>query len=105
MLEKLFTISRGMTHRFPEGNDPFQMLARLLEESGELAQQVNHFEGTGIKRQKYGEPDRQKLAQEVMQVLRCAAQFAIYYGIEEEVETQFEHSYQRLKSEGHLLEH
>ncbi|MBE0696984.1 MAG: hypothetical protein IH586_08670, partial [Anaerolineaceae bacterium] len=90
MLEKLLSTSRGMTHRFPEGNNPFQMLARLLEESGELAQQVNHFEVTGIKREKYGEPDRQKLAHEVMQVLRCAAQFAIYYDIENEVEAQLE---------------
>jgi NTP pyrophosphatase (non-canonical NTP hydrolase) len=33
-------------------------MTRLLEECGELAKEVNHFEGTGIKRQKYGEPDK-----------------------------------------------
>jgi NTP pyrophosphatase (non-canonical NTP hydrolase) len=36
-------------------------MTRLLEESGELAQQVNHFEGAGVKREKYGEPDGKNL--------------------------------------------
>jgi NTP pyrophosphatase (non-canonical NTP hydrolase) len=102
MLETLFNIARGMNHRFPNGNDPFQMMTRLLEESGELAQQVNHFESTGIKREKYGEPDRHKLTKEVMDVLRCAAQVAVYYGIEQEVENMLDTVQQRLQAEGHL---
>ena len=100
----LFIIARGMEHRFPEGNEPFQMMTRLLEESGELAQQVNHFENTGIKRLKYGPPDRAQLAKEVMQVLRCTAQVAVYYGVEQEVESELYQAYQRLKSEGHILD-
>jgi NTP pyrophosphatase (non-canonical NTP hydrolase) len=104
MIEKLLEITRGMNHRFPEGNEPFQMMTRLLEESGELAQQVNHFEGAGVKRKKYGEPDRKKLAKEVMDVLRCTLQVAVYYGVEEELEDALEISYQRLKAEGHILD-
>ncbi len=102
MIEQLLTVARGMTHRFPEGNDPFQMMTRLLEESGELAQQVNHFEGSGVKREKYGQPDRKKLAKECMDVLRCAAGVVVYYGIEEEVEALLEESYKRLTAEGHI---
>jgi NTP pyrophosphatase (non-canonical NTP hydrolase) len=104
MIEPLFGIARGMDHRFPEGNEPFQIMPRLLEESGELAQQVNHFEDTGVKREKYGLPDRVKLAKEVMAVLRCAAQVAVYYGIEQEVEGLLDQSFQWLKSEGHILD-
>ena len=44
MLEPPFAITRDLTERFPEGNTPYQIVARLLEESGELAQQVAHFE-------------------------------------------------------------
>lgn len=44
MMEKLYAITRGLNHRFPNGNDPFQIMPRLLEEGGELAQLVNHFE-------------------------------------------------------------
>ena len=104
MLEKLFAITRGLNHRFPDGNDPFQMMTRLLEEGGELAQQINHFEGSGVKREKYGAPDRQKLAKEVMDVMRAASQVAVYYEIEQEVEAAFERSYQQLLAEGHLQE-
>ena len=55
-------ISVGLGRRFPNHNEPFQIMTRLLEECGELAEQVNHFEGTGVKREKHGEPDKAKLA-------------------------------------------
>ena len=99
-LEKLYAITHGLNRRFPNGNDPFQMMTRLLEESGELAQMVNHFEGTGIKNQKYGEPDKAKLAKEVMDLLRCVLQVAIYYGIEHELEKQISNSHDRMIKEG-----
>jgi len=100
MLDKLFAICCGLNRRFPDGNDPFQIIARLLEESGELAKAVNHFEGTGVKRQKYGEPDEEQLAKEVQDVLRCALQVAIYYGIEHELRASIERAYQRGQAEG-----
>ena len=103
-LEKLYAITHGLNRRFPDGNDPFKMMTRLLEESGELAQMVNHFEGTGIKKEKYGEPDKSKLAKEVMDLLRCALQIAIYYGIESELETKINVSYEKMKEEGLIRE-
>jgi len=100
MLEELLTIAEGMRRRFPKGNDPFQMMTRLLEECGELAQMVNHFEGTGIKREKYGTPDKAKLAKEVMDLLRCSLQIAIYYGIEDDLEKKINESYEKMENEG-----
>ncbi len=99
---KLYPVTLGLNRRFPEGNEPFKMMTRLLEESGELAKEINHFEGTGLKRQKYGEPDKTHLAKEVMDVLRCTVQVAIFYGIETELEQALQGSYARLKQEGHL---
>jgi NTP pyrophosphatase (non-canonical NTP hydrolase) len=99
-LDKLFAITYGLNRRFPDGNDPFQMMTRLLEESGELAQMVNHFEGTGIKIDKYGQPDKAKLAKEVMDVLRCGLQIAIYYGIEADLEARIHESYEKMRAEG-----
>jgi len=100
MIQKIYAIDRGLARRFADGNDPMSMLARLLEEAGELAQQVQHFEGRGVKREKYGEPDRQKLAKEVMQVVGSALAIAAYYGIEKELEKTVESFYQRVKDEG-----
>ena len=58
MLEKPWLIAKGMIHRFPDGHDPFQIMTRLLEECGELVQQVNHFQDSGVKRERHGRPDR-----------------------------------------------
>jgi NTP pyrophosphatase (non-canonical NTP hydrolase) len=44
--EKLNEIVRLLDVRFPDGKDIFQRVSRLAEETGELAQAVNHAEGT-----------------------------------------------------------
>lgn len=99
-LGKLPALTLALNRRFPDGNDPFEMMTRLLEESGELAQQVNHFEGKGVKRDKYGEPDKAKMAKEVMDIMRCALQVAMYYGIEKELQAVIDDRYERAKAEG-----
>jgi len=99
-LEKLYAICRGLNRRFAAGNAPFQIMTRLLEECGELAEQVNHFEGKGVKREKHGEPDKAKLAKEVQDVLRGALQIVMYCGIEKELAAMIEERYQRMREEG-----
>ncbi len=101
-MEKLYQISHGLIKRFPDGNDPFQMITRLAEECGELAAQVNHFESSGAKRQKIGEPDTIKLAKEVQDVLRCALTLAVHYKIEAVLADSIELSYQKLLAEGFI---
>jgi hypothetical protein len=44
------------------------------------------------------------MAKEIKDVLLCAVQTCIYYGVESDVEASLDWSYQRLKSEGHILE-
>jgi NTP pyrophosphatase (non-canonical NTP hydrolase) len=85
--------------RFPLGNDPFRILARLLEECGELAQQVHVFEDCGIKRQKHGEPDRDHLAKEIQDVLKTTLDLAHYYGIHAELSASIERVYARMQAE------
>lgn len=99
-LEKLYASCRALNRRFPDGNEPFQIMTCLLEEGGELAEQVNHFESAGIKREKHGEPDKQKLAKEVLDVLHNALRIAMYYGIEQELAAMIEEKHQRAKDEG-----
>ena len=99
-MERLKKINEGLRQRFPDGENPFQIVTRLVEECGELAAEVNHFEGSGIKRQKHGAPDRTKLAKEVMDVLRCALQIATYYDIEAELEISINNSYKQMQAGG-----
>jgi len=100
MIHKLYAISSGLSKRFPNGNSPFQIMTRLLEECGELAEQVNHFEDIGVKRDKHGESDRAHLAKEVRDVLLCTLQIAQYYHVEAELEGLVELAVQRMKNEG-----
>lgn len=100
-LEKLYAITCGLNRRFPSGNHPFQIMTRLLEEGGELAQMVNHFEGTGTKLEKYGPPDKSRLAKEVLNLLRCSQQMVIYYGAESEVDAKINEAYERLRGRFH----
>lgn len=99
-MNRLFSLAKGYMKRFPEGTEPFQMCTRLLEECGEVAKEVNHFEGSGIKKQKYGEPSREALAAEIKQSLASLIQIAVYYSIEEELERSIEDSMKRMREEG-----
>ena len=103
-MKRIYDMNAGLNKRFPNGNDPFQIITRLAEECGELAAEVNHFEGTGVKVDKWGEPDRSKLAKEIMDVVRCALQVAMYYQVEDELETVINAHRQRMVKEGLISE-
>jgi len=98
--EKLNQITKGLNKKYPDGNNPFQIITRLAEECGELAEQVNHFEKTGIKNEKHGQPDKAKMAKEVQDVMRCALQVAQYYRLETELDESIEKSLRKLKKVG-----
>lgn len=102
MLNKLLTMSRGMNSRFPEGNQPYQIMTRLLEECGEVAKEVNHFEKSGTKTLRHGEPSKEKLAGEIKDVLNALMQLTIYYDVVEELEISVEKSIAQLTEEGHI---
>ena len=77
--DMLSQTAEGYNKKYPQGNTPFQIIARLYEETGELASAVNHFEDTGVKKQKHGIPDKVALAKEVQDVIRTALNVAQYY--------------------------
>jgi len=99
---KLNAIVVALNKRFSNNKtNPYEIITRLTEECGELAKEVNHFENSGIKRQKHGKPDRMKMAKEVQDVIRCAIQIAKHYSIEKEVKMSIKKSYDELKAEGY----
>jgi NTP pyrophosphatase (non-canonical NTP hydrolase) len=100
MIDKLYKIAEGLNVRFCDGNDPFRIVTRLAEECGEVAAEVNHFEGTGVKARKLGAPDRNKLAKELSQVIGAVLHLAIYYGLQAELAASVDDTYRRVVSEG-----
>jgi NTP pyrophosphatase (non-canonical NTP hydrolase) len=100
MIQKMYKHCEALEKRFPGNRDPFRILARLMEESGELADQVHLFEGIGRKRASGRVPDEMELAKEVQQVILAALDIARYYGIEEKLENQVNGSYEKAVAEG-----
>jgi uncharacterized protein (DUF952 family)/NTP pyrophosphatase (non-canonical NTP hydrolase) len=100
MIEKLYKIAEGLTVRFPDGDDPFKIVTRLAEECGEVAAEVNHFEGQGVKVEKRGPPDRNKFAKELQHVVGAVLQLARYYGLQAELEASVDRYYRRVVDEG-----
>lgn len=100
MLDKIKKINQGLEKKFPDGKDPFKIITRLAEECGELASQVNHFENTGVKKEKHGNPDKQKLAKEIQDVLRATLQICAYYNAYKELEDSINESLEKLRKDG-----
>ena len=100
MLNKIYKINKGLNKRFPDGKDPFKIITRLCEECGELAEQVNHFENTGIKIEKHGQPDKGKLAKECQDVIRSVLAICSYYKAENELEESINKSLKKMEDEG-----
>lgn len=100
--DNLLLLARGMNARFPKGNEPYQIMTRLLEECGEVAKEVHRFEKSGTKVERHGVGDKGALAGEVKDVLNALMQLVLYYGIEVEVAQAIQQSIARLGEEGYL---
>ncbi|MEN6325126.1 MAG: hypothetical protein ABFD18_02795 [Syntrophomonas sp.] len=101
-MDKIYKLAQGLMKRYPKGVEPYQMATRLAEECDEVASEICHWEDSGIKRLKHGEPSKEKMAGELKNVLSCVIQIAIYYGVKNELEQTINDSLARLKSEGYI---
>lgn len=99
-MERFYKMVEASNRRFPNGVEPYQMATRLLEECGEVAQEINLWESSGLKRQKHGEPKKENIANEIRQAMVELAKIAVYYGVEEELEEAIEKSLKQSKQEG-----
>ncbi|MEV6424951.1 hypothetical protein [Streptomyces sp. NPDC051662] len=86
-LDEVERIAAGAIERFPRHHDIFHLVSRLAEETGEVAQRINHLEGMGVKHERHGEPDVSDLTKEVLDVVRCAVTIAMHYGCVDDLRT------------------
>ena len=103
-MEKLKQLATGMNHRFPEGDDAFQITTRLLEECGEVAKEVNRLEKSGTKVQRHGNGTKEDLASEIKDAMNALMQLAIHSDAVEQVEISIDKSIEQLTREGHIRE-
>ncbi|MEV7629212.1 hypothetical protein [Actinoplanes sp. NPDC089786] len=67
----------------------------MAEETGEVAEQVNIWAGTGLKRQKHGEFDPRELAAELSDVMRVAVGIALEFDIVDLLGDHIRHRHSR----------
>lgn len=101
-MEKLKQLALGLNHRFPEGNEAFQITTRLLEECGEVAKEVNRLEKSGTKVLRHGNGTKEDLASEIKDAMNALMQLAIYYDAVEQVQVAIAKSIEQLSQEGHI---
>lgn len=99
-MERFYKMAEASNKRFPKGVEPYQMTTRLLEECGEVAAEINLWEDSGIKRKKYGEPQKEVIANEIRKSIVELLKIAMYYGVEKELEQSIEDSLKRSRAEG-----
>ena len=99
-MQQFYQMVDASSKRFPEGVQPYQMAARLSEECGEAAAEINLWEASGLKRQKHGEPKKENLANEIRQAMVEPAKIARYDHAEKELEASIRMSLARSKAEG-----
>lgn len=101
-MENLKKLAEGMNHRFPEGNEAFQITTRILEECGEVAKEVNRLKKSGTKVFRHGNGTKEDLAGEIKDAMNALMQLAIYYDAVDLVQESIAKSIEQLKSEGHI---
>ena len=101
-MDKLLLIVEAQKRRFPDGLEPFKMLARLQEECGELATEVQIWEDEGLKRTKHGEPDRDRTAGEIVNVLTATLTIADHYDLLDAVAERVDLAITAALTDGHL---
>ena len=102
MIEKLYKLCEALENKFPGNRDPFRILARLMEESSELADQVHLYENAGRKRESGRVPDDMAPAKEIQQFLLTGLDIARYYKVEDALEQQVNMTYERVIAEGSI---
>ena len=102
MLERLSLVVLGQRRQFPGGSEPFKMVTRLAEECGEVAAEVQRWEGEGLKRAKHGPADRSSMAKELMDLLTCALTIVEHYGLGDDLRARIELSISRATEDGWL---
>jgi NTP pyrophosphatase (non-canonical NTP hydrolase) len=93
-LDTIVEIINSLNRRFPNGNEIFQRVSRLSEETGELAKAVNHRENMGIKNQKHGEPIDRELVKEALDVMGAAIDIVLHYDLLGEFQDALQERYQ-----------
>jgi NTP pyrophosphatase (non-canonical NTP hydrolase) len=102
LIEKVFTVAKAQSNRFPEGDYPFNIVSRLLEEGGEVAWELNHYARKGISIDRFNPDGKRELVYETYQVMIALCQLMQYFNLEDDLKKRMDEVHQEYLNKGYL---
>jgi len=102
-LEKILKVAEAQTKRFPNGNDPFKIVSRLLEESGEVAWELNHYDRKGISLECKNKDGKREIMCEMYQVMISLCHLLQYYDLQNDFRDRIDEVYKEYMEKNLLV--
>ncbi len=101
-MEMLMKIADAQTKRFPAGENPYKNVCRILEEAGEVAWEINHYERKGISVEKGSFQDKENLVLEAFQLCEVTCQLLQYFDLTQTFKDFIEGTYNKYIDDGYI---
>lgn len=101
-LSKISLVAQAQTKRFPNGDEPFKIVSRLLEESGEVSWELNHYERKNISFMRNCRDNKENLVTETYQVMIALNQLLQYYDLSDLFTRKIEEVYREYQDKGYI---
>lgn len=101
-LSKISLVAQAQTKRFPNGDEPFKIVSRLLEESGEVSWELNHYERNNISLMRNCRDNKENLITETYQVMIALNQLLQYYDLSDLFARKIEEVYKEYQDKGYI---
>jgi NTP pyrophosphatase (non-canonical NTP hydrolase) len=101
-MEILMKIAQAQTKRFPAGEDPYKNVCRILEEAGEVAWEINHYERKGIPIDKGNRQDKEHIVLEAFQLCEVTCQLLQYFDLTTDFKDFIADTYQTYIEKGYI---
>lgn len=101
-LSKISLVAQAQTKRFPNGDEPFKIVSRLLEESGEVSWELNHYERKNISLMRNCRDNKENLVTETYQVMIALNQLLQYYDLSDLFARKIEEVYKEYQDKGYI---
>lgn len=102
LLTKISLVAQAQTKRFPNGDEPFKIVSRLLEESGEVSWELNHYERKNICIEQNCKENKENLVAETYQVMIALNQLLQYFDLSDEFVSRVEYVYKEYQDKGYI---
>lgn len=102
LLNKISLIAQAQSKRFPNGDEPFKIMSRLLEECGEVSWELNHYERANVSVERNCKDNKENIVNEAFQVVMVLNQLLQYFDLSEDFVNKIEMVYKEFQDKGYI---